>query len=94
MPHGPDALKFIAPRFIIYRVTCERLEKIDRATDAIECFHEMMTELGGEVYMSGPMTEWVSGEFLFYLFIHHTFILFGQTSPTDVSLLQGAAVTS
>ena len=50
---------------------CERLEAIDRVTDAIECFHEMMTELGGEAYMSGPMTEWVSGEFMFYLFVSY-----------------------
>ena len=61
--------------------------------DAIECFHEMMTELGGEAYMSGPMTEWVSSEFMFYLFVCHTFNLFGQISPTDVFLLPGATVT-
>ena len=41
---------------------CERLEAFHRVTDAIKCFHEMMSELRGEVYMSGPMTEWVSGE--------------------------------
>ena len=58
-------LQFTLPRVTIYRAICERLEAIDRITDAIECFHEMMSELGGEVYMSGPMTEWVSGEFMF-----------------------------
>jgi hypothetical protein len=47
---------------MIYWVVCERLEAIDRVTDAIECFHEMMSKLGGEVYMSEPMTERVSGE--------------------------------
>ena len=41
---------------------CERLEAIDRLADAIECFHEMTSKLGGEVYMSKPMTEWVSGK--------------------------------
>ena len=29
----------------------------------------MMSELGGEVYMSEPMNEWVSGELSFYLFV-------------------------
>ena len=52
------------PKVMTYRVICERLEAVDRVTDAIECFHEMMRELEGEVYMSGPMTEWVSGELL------------------------------
>ena len=65
----------------------------DHVTDAIECFHEMMTELGGEVYMSGPMTEWVSGEFVFYLFVYRTFNFCGQISPIDVSLLPRAQVT-
>ena len=60
--------------------------------DAIECFHEMMSELAGEIYMSGPMTEWVSGEFVFNLFVCHTFNHFGQISPTDVSLLLGATM--
>jgi hypothetical protein len=41
----------------------------DDVTDTTECFHEMMNELGGEVYKSGPMTEWASGEFMFYLFV-------------------------
>jgi hypothetical protein len=54
---------------------CERLEAIDRLTDVIECFHEMMGEsMGGEIYVSDPMTEWVSGEFMFYLSaVHLTF---------------------
>ena len=69
------------------------MDAIDRVTDAIECFYEMMSELGGEVYMSGPITEWLSGEFMFYLFVPHTFNLFGQISPTNVSPLPGATVT-
>ena len=88
-----DGLQFILPRVTIYRVICERLKAIDRVTDAIECFHEMMSELAGEVYMSGPMTEWVSGEFVFNLFACHTFNHFGQISPTDVSPFPGATVT-
>ena len=88
-----DGLQFTLPRVTIYRVICECLEVSDRVTGVIECFHEMMSELGEEIYMSGPMTEWVSGEFMFYLFVYHTFNFSGQTSPTDVSLLPRAQVT-
>ena len=88
-----NGLQFTLPRVTIYRDICERLEAIDRVTDAIECFLEIMSELGGEVYMSGPMTEWVSGQCVFCLFRSHTFNLFGQISPTDVSPLSGATVT-
>ena len=72
-----NALQFILPRVTIYRVICERLEAVDRVSDAVECFLEMMSELGGEVYVSGPMTEWVSGEFVFCLFgyTHSTFLV-------------------
>ena len=79
-PRGIETLmvlQFTLPKVTIYRVICERLEVIDRVTDGIECFLEMMSELGGEVYMSGPMTEWVSGLFVFYLFVCHTFNVFG-----------------
>ena len=47
----------------------------------------MMSELEGEVYMSGSMTEWVSSEIMFYLFVCHAFNLVDQISPTDVSPL-------
>ena len=79
-PRGIETLmvlQFTLPKVTIYRVICERLETIDRITNAIECFLEMMSKLGGEVYMSGPMTEWVSGEFVLYLFVCHTFNVFG-----------------
>ena len=79
-----DGLQFTLPRATIYRAICERLETINRVTDTIECFYKMMGELGGEVYTSGPMTEWVSGEFVFYRSVYRTFNLFGQISPTDV----------
>ncbi|KAF8127986.1 hypothetical protein EV363DRAFT_1171198, partial [Boletus edulis] len=57
-------LQLKLPRPMIYRAVCERLEMVDRITDAVECFHEMTSGLGGEVYMIGPMTEWVCGEFM------------------------------
>ena len=79
-PRGIETLmvlQFTLPKVTIYRVICERLEVIDRVTDGIECFLEMMSELGGEVYLSEPMFEWVSGEFVFCLFgcIHSTFLV-------------------
>ena len=79
-PRGidPDGSQFTLARVTLYRVICERLEAIDRLTDAIECFHEMMSELGEEVYMSGPMTMWVSGEFMFYLFVCYKFKFFSS----------------
>jgi hypothetical protein len=89
----PMDWQFTLPRVTIYRVLCEHLEAIDRVTDAIECLLEMTSELGGEVYMSRPITEWVSGEFMFYLFVFHTYTLFGQISLTNVSPLPGATVT-
>ena len=69
----------------MHQIVCEHLEATDRETDAIECFHEMMTKLGGEAYASGLVAEWVSGEFMFYLSAVH--LIFCQISPTDVSLL-------
>ena len=66
---------------------------MNRVTDAVECFHEMMSELGGEVYMGRPMTQWVSGEFMFYWFVCYIFNLSGQISPIDVSLPPGATMT-
>jgi hypothetical protein len=89
----PMVLQFTLPRVTIYRVICERLEAIDRVTDVIECFLEMISELGEEVYTSEPMTEWLSGDFMFYLSVCHIFNAFGQISPTDVSPLSGATVT-
>ena len=68
-------MQFTLPGITIHQVMCERLEAIDRETDAIDCFLEMMNKLGGEVYVNGPMTEWVSGEFMFYLSaLHSTFL--------------------
>jgi hypothetical protein len=66
-----DGLQFSLPTVTIYRVVCERLAMMDRVMDAVDCFHQMTSKLEGEIYVSGPMTEWVSGEFMFYLSIVH-----------------------
>ena len=76
-----DGLQFTLPTVTVYRVICERLEAVDRVTDAIECLHDMMNGLGGEVYTSEPITEWVSGKFMFCLFVCHTFNLLVRFHP-------------
>ncbi|KAF8127262.1 hypothetical protein EV363DRAFT_491491 [Boletus edulis] len=43
----------------VYRAICERLEMIDRIADAVECFHEMMSELGEETKGHDEYRDWV-----------------------------------
>ncbi|KAF8120549.1 hypothetical protein EV363DRAFT_1370564 [Boletus edulis] len=43
------ATLFVVPRFTTYVTLCERLETIERITDAVECFYDMTSELGGDV---------------------------------------------
>ncbi|KAF8120145.1 hypothetical protein EV363DRAFT_1374840, partial [Boletus edulis] len=43
------ATLFVVPRFTTYVALCERLETIERITDAVECFYDMTSELGGDV---------------------------------------------
>ncbi|KAF8555612.1 hypothetical protein OG21DRAFT_1483751 [Imleria badia] len=50
-------LKFIVPRFAIYQAICEHLEAIGRITDAIECFHEMASELAQQT--DSRQAEWI-----------------------------------
>lgn len=50
--------KFIAPRSVVYRVVCERLEVIDRITDAIECFRQMVEQAN----VHDEQMEWALGE--------------------------------
>ena len=35
---------------------------MDRVTDAVECFHQMTSELEGEVNQQGDHSEWALGE--------------------------------
>ena len=59
-PRGIDILdvEFITPRFTVYRAVCERLEAIERITDATECFCGMANELAREIQDK----EWVLGQ--------------------------------
>ncbi|KAF8127843.1 hypothetical protein EV363DRAFT_1341473, partial [Boletus edulis] len=42
------ATLFVVPRFTTYVALCGHLESIDRITDAVECFYDMTSELGGD----------------------------------------------
>ena len=55
-------LKFKIPRIMSYRIVCEGLETVEGVMDAIECFHQMTSELTEESIMRGEQAEWVLGE--------------------------------
>ena len=50
-------LQFTLPKVAIYQVIVERLEATDRVADAVECFHQMTSELGEKIDL-----EWVLGK--------------------------------
>ena len=50
-------LQFTLPKMAIYQAIVERLEATDRIADAVECFHQMTSELGEKI---DP--EWVLGK--------------------------------
>ena len=52
----------MVPRFAIYRAICDHLEMANHPTDAIECFHQMNSELAGKTNMRGEQVKWVIGE--------------------------------
>ena len=43
---APFCLQSTLPRVAIYQATVERLEATDRIADAVQCFHQMTSELG------------------------------------------------
>ncbi|KAF8552474.1 TPR-like protein [Imleria badia] len=53
------ARDFKVPRFVTYRILCEGLEAVEGIMDAIECFHQMATELTEETITQGEQAEWV-----------------------------------
>jgi hypothetical protein len=57
-------LEFTAPRFTIYCALCDHLEMTNYITDAIECFHQMNSELVGETNTRGERAKWAAGECL------------------------------
>lgn len=52
----------MAPKFTIYVAICERLETLEQVMDAAECFHQMTSELDGEMNLLAEETEWTDGE--------------------------------
>ena len=52
-------LQFTLPKVAIYQAIVECLEATDRIADAVECFHQMMSELGENIEL-----EWVLGKWL------------------------------
>jgi len=56
------ALKFTVPRFTIYRALCDHLETLNQIMDATDCFHQMMSELGGGTNLRVEQAEWILGE--------------------------------
>ena len=50
-------LQFTLPKMAIYQAIIERLEATDQIVDAVECFHQMTSELGDKID-----TEWVLGK--------------------------------
>ena len=57
---APFCLQFTLPKVAIYQAIVERLEATDRIADAVECFHQMTSELGEEIEH-----EWVLGKWSF-----------------------------
>ena len=55
-------LKFKVPRLVTYRIICESLESVGGIMDAIECFHQMTSELMEGSIAQGDQAEWVLGE--------------------------------
>ena len=53
-------LQFAFFRTTIYRVICERLEMVDHMADAVDCFHDLESYLGGETDLRDE--QWAVGE--------------------------------
>jgi hypothetical protein len=54
--------KFTALRFAIYCALCDHLEMNNRIADAIDCFHQMSSELAEKTITHGEQAKWAVGE--------------------------------
>ncbi|KAI9571582.1 hypothetical protein HD554DRAFT_2036527 [Boletus coccyginus] len=52
------ATKFKVPRFVVYRVICDILERDGRLTEAVECFRRMQNELPEDMGVHDERAEW------------------------------------
>ena len=55
----------MASRFTIYYTICSQLDRVDKITEAAECFRQMTGELGGKTNLLAKQAEWTSGEQLY-----------------------------
>ena len=55
---APFCLQFTLPKVAIYQAIVERLEAIDRIADAVECFHQMTSELGEKIDLKWIIGKW------------------------------------
>ncbi|KAI9571049.1 hypothetical protein HD554DRAFT_2238808 [Boletus coccyginus] len=58
------ATKFKVPRFVVYRVICDILERDGRLTEAAECFRQMQSKLPGHAGVRDERAEWELGRWL------------------------------
>ncbi|KAF8548746.1 hypothetical protein OG21DRAFT_1489116 [Imleria badia] len=52
------ARNFKVPRIMTYQIICEGLESVEGIMDAIECFHQMASELTQEAFSEGEQAKW------------------------------------
>ena len=52
-------LQFMLPKVATYQAIVERLEAIDRIADAVECFHQMKSELGEKIDLKWVLGKWL-----------------------------------
>ena len=52
------SVQFKLPRFLVYRVICDILERDDRLTQAIECFRQMQNELPEDTSSHDGRAQW------------------------------------
>jgi len=61
MDSDPLAVQFKVPRFVVYRVICDVLERGGRLTEAVECFQQMQNELSEDAGLPDERAGWQFG---------------------------------
>ena len=54
----PSCLQFTPPKVAIYQAIVERLKATDRIVDAVECFHQMASELRENIELGWVLGKW------------------------------------
>ena len=80
-----SALRFDSDFEAFYAAGCAR--------EAREAILVTVNTLSDEVLMTAPVANWVTGEFIFYLFYCHPFFVLLQISCNDASPLPKAVIT-